>query len=187
MDSLTRSVSVDSLARSVSVDSLARSVSVDSLVVALGPAFAAGFAVQQFLEILEQFLFVILFPFMSWLVHKNSFMLGIVNKIKGNADRTKMDEEKIKIYKKAGHSLASFIIGFLLAFGAGLRVLRPLGVQNAGNWDLFVTGLIISSGTEGVNSIMKFLGYTKEKAKPEKQKEETKKNGKATSQQETAE
>lgn len=103
----------------------------DKLVVALGPAFAAGFAVQQLLEILDP----------------------LVIKIIGTAD------------KKLVVGLVSLIIGLVLAFGVGLSVLQPLGITNAGVIDAIVTGLIISAGTEGFNSIMKFLGYAKKEKK----------------------
>ena len=99
----------------------------DKLVIGLGPAFAAGLAVQQFLE----------------------FASPIIDKIKCN--------------KKLLMSLASVVIGLVLSFGAGLRVLEPLGVVNAGIFDPLVTGLIVSGGSEGLNSIIKFMGYAKEK------------------------
>ena len=67
--------------------------------------------------------------------------------------------------KKLFLGLVSFIVGLFLAFRLGLRVLQPLGIAEAGVWDGFVTGLIISAGTEGVNSIIKFLGYAKEDRK----------------------
>lgn len=105
----------------------------DKLVVALGPAFAAGFAVQQLLEILDGFVVKI--------------------KIIGKAD------------KKLILGIVSLIVGLVLAFGAGLRVLQPLGVTNADFLDGVVTALIVSAGTEGFNSIMKFLGYAKEDKK----------------------
>jgi hypothetical protein len=103
----------------------------DTLVKALGPAFAAGFAVQQLLEVLDP----------------------LIIKIIGQAD------------KKLVLGIVAFVLGLVLAFGTGLRVLEPLGVANAGIWDTIVTGLVISAGTEGINSILKFLGYTKEREK----------------------
>lgn len=106
----------------------------DNFVRALGPAFAAGFAVQQLLEILD--------PLISRLFGPE-------------AD------------KKAIQGLISFLVGLVLAFGAGLRVLEPLGIHEAGLIDAFVTALIISAGTEGINSVLKFLGYSKEKQKGE--------------------
>lgn len=101
----------------------------DSLALALGPAFAAGFAVQRILEILDP------------LMDKVSF---------------------IKDNKKMVLAIVSLIIGFALAIGAGLRVLRPLGVTSTDFLDIVITALIVSAGTEGFNSIMKFLGYAKE-------------------------
>jgi len=106
----------------------------DVLVIALGPAFAAGFAVQQLLQILDP----ILEKFKS-IKNNKAVILGIV----------------------------SLIAGLFLAFSAGLRVLRPLGVESADFIDGIVTALIVSAGTEGFNSIMKFLGYSKEKKKTE--------------------
>ena len=101
----------------------------DKLIVALGPAFAAGFAVQQFLELLDSILDKI--PF-------------------------------VKNNKKMVISVISLIIGLTLSFWAGLRVLRPLGYSESDFVDAIVTALIISAGTEGFNSIMKFLGYAKD-------------------------
>jgi hypothetical protein len=101
----------------------------ETIVIALGPVFAAGFAIQQLLEILDPLL------------------------------------DKIKADKKLILGLLSLVIGLALAFGAGLRVLEPLGAKTVGFWDSVVTGLIISAGTEGINSIMKFLGYSKERQK----------------------
>ena len=105
----------------------------ETLVKALGPIFAAGFAVQQLLEILDP----------------------LIMKIIGKAD------------KKLVLSIVAFVFGLVLAFGTGLRVLEPLGFANAGIWDTIVTGLVISAGTEGINSILKFLGYTKDKEREE--------------------
>lgn len=65
----------------------------------------------------------------------------------------------------------SLLAGLVLSFFAGLRVLSHLNYSGADIWDIIVTGLIISGGTEGFNSIMKFLGYTKEKKYEEVQKE----------------
>lgn len=104
----------------------------DELVMALGPAFAAGFAIQRLLEILDP-----------------AF------------DKFKF----IKDYKKIIIGVVSLIAGLILAFGIGMRVLQPMGVINADFLDAIVTALVISAGTEGFNSIMKFLGYTKEDKK----------------------
>ena len=103
----------------------------DKLVMALGPAFAAGFAVQQLMELLDP----------------------IVIKLIGTGD------------KKLVLGIVSLIAGLVLAFGAGLRVLQHLGINEADFLDGVVTALIVSAGTEGFNSIIKFLGYAKENKK----------------------
>ncbi len=102
----------------------------DKLVVALGPVFAAGFAVQQLLELLTPIL-----------------------------DKISQD------YKKVILGVISLLAGFALAYGVpALRVLKPLEVD-APAVDLFVTALVLSAGTEGLNSILKFLKYSKEDKK----------------------
>ena len=106
----------------------------DKLLIALGPAFAAGFAVQRLLEILDP-------------------VFESVKLLKDN--------------KKIAVSIISLAFALALTFGIGLRVLQPLGVANADFLDGLVTALIISAGTEGFNSIMKFLGYSKEEKKAE--------------------
>jgi hypothetical protein len=105
----------------------------DMLVTALGPVLAAGFAVQQLLEILNP----------------------LVERFTGDNEKAK------KMYL----GIVSLLLGFGLSFGAGLQVLTALGSPAPYLVDGVVSGLIISGGTEGINSIMKFLGYTKEKEK----------------------
>jgi hypothetical protein len=101
----------------------------DKLIEGLGPAFAAGFAVQQLLEILAPL-------FDKFWSGNKKLLMGVI-------------------------SLAA---GLSLSFYAGLRVLQPFGV-NAPAVDMIVTGLIISAGTEGINSVLKFMGYYKQKEK----------------------
>ena len=111
----------------------------ENLILSLGPAFAAGLAVQQFLELtdrfIEQFLKLIGAP------------LGL------------------EIDKQMVLGLISLLLGLIITIGAGLRVLAPLGVQGGDFADVIVTALIVSAGTEGFNSILKFLGYVKEDRK----------------------
>ena len=104
----------------------------EQLVIAFGPAFATGFALQRLLEILDVPL-----------------------------------ENYAKEYKKLILSLLSLVGGLILAFGAGLRVLVHLGFVGGDVWDALVTGLIISAGTEGINTIMKYFGYVKQKEQAE--------------------
>jgi hypothetical protein len=53
-------------------------------------------------------------------------------------------------------------------FAAGFAVQQFLAADGIyPRLDVFVTALILSAGTEGFNSIMKFLGYAKEGKKAE--------------------
>jgi hypothetical protein len=105
-----------------------------SLVMALAPAFIAGFAIQRLLEILDP----------------------ILDRIRGG--------EKKKIVL----GLISLLSGFGLAAGLSVRVLSHLGITLPATLeflDYLVTSLVISGGTEGFNSVLKFLNYKKEETK----------------------
>jgi len=97
--------------------------------------FAAGFAVQQLLELATAIL---------------------------NLDSNPTFQK----YKKAILGLLSLAAGLLLAgFVSQLRVLSALGVAASGTTDVCLTGLVLSAGTEGINSILKFAKYSKEDKK----------------------
>lgn len=73
-------------------------------------------------------------------------------------------------YKKIIIGLVSLTLGLLVAFQFEFHVINELlGAKphKHGYLDAIVTGLIISGGTEGINSILKFLKYTKEDKKNE--------------------
>ena len=111
---------------------------------ALGPAFAAGLAMQQLLELLDA---------------------GASALLRAETRKTTWDN-----VKKCVLGVVSLLIGLSTAW-AGLRVLAPLGLTKADGLDFLVTAFVISAGTEGLNSIMKFLGYAKAEKKAEAQKE----------------
>ena len=108
----------------------------NNLITALAPVFAAGLGIQQLAELLSPLL-----------------------------DKVGTTNKKIVI------GFVSLTVGLLLAFTANLHVLQLLGIKPAINAnainviDGIVTGLIISGGTEGINSILKFLKYKKEESK----------------------
>jgi len=111
-----------------------------NVITALMPAFAAGFAVQRLLEILDP----VLERFMK---ERKRYYLGLI----------------------------SLSVGAGAAWLADLRVLVHLtssGTPAPSDFlDLIVTGLIISAGTEGFNSILKLLSYKKEEKKAESLRE----------------
>lgn len=73
-------------------------------------------------------------------------------------------------YKKVFLGSLSLAAGLVLAFSADLHVLHLLGAlpkDERLSLDAALTGVIISGGTEGINSILKFLKYKKEDVKNE--------------------
>lgn len=112
----------------------------DKIVTALAPVFAAGFAVQQLLEILTSFF--------------------------------DLDSRQVfQKYKKPILGAVAFALGCALASQLDPGVLGILKADGAKvpdrTLDVLATALIISAGTEGVNSILKFLKYIKEDKKRE--------------------
>ena len=86
------------------------------------------------------------------------------------AHRSLLDKAK---NKKAVLGVLSLIVGLGLAFAGKLRVLLPLNTDIGPILDYLVTGLVISAGTEGFNSILKFLSYKKEEKKAEAVEQKT--------------
>lgn len=102
----------------------------DDFMRAIGATFAAGFALQQLIELLDPVL-----------------------------------DSLIRQQKKWILSALSLIAGLGIAFGLGLRIFGPLGL-NAPDWaDAIVTALFISGGTKGINDLLKLIGYRKEAAR----------------------
>lgn len=108
----------------------------DQLILALAPVFAAGLGIQQLGELLSPLL-------------------------------DKISTE----YKKIVFGLISLTLGLVVAFMFQVHLLNllfdipPNDPDKFVILDRFVSGLIISSGTEGVNSILKFLKFKKEETK----------------------
>lgn len=111
--------------------------SLDKIILALAPVFAAGFAVQQLLEILTSF-----------------FDLD--------------SKQFFQKFKKPILGLVALLLGLALANQLDKGVLQILQGSTTYAWfDKLATALVISVGTEGVNSILKFLKYSKEDKKRE--------------------
>jgi hypothetical protein len=111
----------------------------DALVLALAPAFACGLAVQRLLELTD--------PVVDGL-------------IPGGDSKART--------KKIVLGLVSLAVGVLLAIVAGIRVLAPISSETVPAWiDIAATALVVSGGTEAMNSLMKYLGYKKEEQKTE--------------------
>ena len=110
----------------------------DDLVKALIVPFVAGFVVQRFLDILD--------PLTSKLIQDANI-------------------------KKIVLGVASLGIGWMLAYCLGLQLFHLLlkpAEANLPRWlDELFTGIFISAGTEGFNSLLKFANYKKEASKAE--------------------
>jgi hypothetical protein len=120
------------------------------------PAIAAmGFGIQQFLQVVADPVASLVITFL-----KNQF--GTTQ-----ADGSRLLPGGISDVdaKKVLLGITSLILGLLIAFPAKeVRVLQVAGLDLPG-WDLFITALTISAGTEGVNSVMKLLQYVKDAVK----------------------
>jgi hypothetical protein len=108
-----------------------------SIIQSLTVPFAAGFVVQRFLEILDP----------------------LTSKLLGNPTT-----------KKAVLAVVSLVLGWLIAAQLPIELFHALlkqasNVTVTSSWDHFLSGIFISTGTEGFNSLMKFANYKKESSK----------------------
>jgi uncharacterized membrane protein YraQ (UPF0718 family) len=109
----------------------------NELVMALIVPFVAGFIVQRFLDIID--------PLTSKLIRDANT-------------------------KKIVLGIASLTIGCILAYNLKLKIFHTLlkRTDEAKLWlDYLFTGIFISGGTEGFNSLLKFANYKKEASKAE--------------------
>ena len=109
----------------------------DSIIQTLTVPFAAGFVVQRFLEILDP----------------------LTSKFLGNPTT-----------KKAVLGVVSLFIGWLIAWQIPVELFHALLKQDSSTgitptFDHFLSGIFISAGTEGFNSLLKFAQYKKEATK----------------------
>ena len=109
---------------------------------ALAPAFAAGFAVQQAIEVVDTVLAV----FSEWW--------------RGLAGNTAL--------KKLIAMLIGLLLAIVLVLGGNFDVIKPLltaGNSVPGFVSRLITVIFISGGTEGFNSLIKWITWKKEEAK----------------------
>ena len=114
----------------------------------LGLLFIASFAVQQILEAI------------SWPLES---FIGAWWRRRGYADDS---------WKKTVFGVVGFLIGMFLAWQLDLHILEHYIAADArtstlrgGALDTFLTALVLSAGTEGTNSVLKYLKYLKEDRK----------------------
>lgn len=187
----------------------------EKLVIALGPAFVAGFAVQRLLELLdplypilgdarrpgsplrsiEDFIYRLFHPRASRTSnapdHEEDYpqepdaAVPTEAYVKAASDvsvqvtrqqaqdvaspsRSADDEERKKKALVLGY--VSLMVGVIFVLFTSIRVAKYVIPEGSGviipdAVDAAITALIISAGTEGVNSVLKFLGYAKDNQK----------------------
>jgi hypothetical protein len=116
---------------------------------------ATGFAIQQLLQVLGD-------PLSSIVIST------IKNGKRGDVapDGTKMLPKGISDVdaKKALLGGTSIILGCAIALSLdSVRILQAVGLTSG--WDWLITGLTISAGTEGANSVVKLMQYVKDAVK----------------------
>jgi len=180
----------------------------DAIIVALAPAFAAGFAIQKLLETCDA-LFSRLAAKMAEGLNESKLLkskkieeatkaLDAAKKKLKTEQKPNAENEKTKVeVDKAEKSLleeekefekslkvlltgvAAILIGIWIVSELPISVLKPVMNINATTGaisanstininqyiDKFITILFIAAGTDGINSILKYLGYAKEQKK----------------------
>lgn len=111
--------------------------------------FLAGFAIQQALQILDPFVVVGIQTLKARRPNKD---------LPGGMT----DAE----FKKAVVALLAFGLGFGAAVWTGVRLLALISKDFGGVGDLFVSALVLGTGTEAINTVLKFAGYVKDAQKP---------------------
>jgi hypothetical protein len=114
--------------------------------------FITGFAIQQALQILDP---VVVAGIARY--KKSRLDRGLPALPGGMADAD---------FKKAVLALLSFLFGMVTVLLTGIRLLIYLNKDWSGPIDVVVTSLVVGSGTEAVNTVLKFLGYVKDAQKP---------------------
>jgi hypothetical protein len=123
-----------------------------STYVVVAVVFISGFAIQQALQILD--------PPITGAIdrYKKSRLTRSLPALPGGmADAD---------FKKAVMALLSFVLGLVVVLLTGIRLLAYIKVEWKGFGDMLVTALVVGSGTDAANTVLKFLGYVKDAQKP---------------------
>lgn len=119
-----------------------------SVTVAL--VFIAGFAIQQVLQIFDPVINGAIHIYKNYRISKQKDLPG------GMTDGD---------FKKTVMSLLSFALGEATVLLTGIRLLKLFKPEYSGVGDILVTGLVLGTGTEAVNTVLKFMGYLKDAQK----------------------
>lgn len=121
------------------------------------PVIAAlGFGIQQFLQVVAD-------PVVSAMI---SFIKNRPTAIQPGGTSSLPGGISDVDAKKAVLGILSLILGLAVAYSAdGIRILRAVGQPGLPGWDLFITALTVSAGTESANSVVKLVQYVKDAVK----------------------
>ena len=111
--------------------------------------FLAGFAVQQTLQIFD--------PLIIVFINKCKTLSPTKGLPGGLSDAD---------FKKAIMALLSVLLGIVIVGLTHIRLLALLNPNLTRVGDFIVSALVVGSGTEAVNTLLKFLGYVKDAQKP---------------------
>lgn len=123
-----------------------------STYVVVAVVFISGFAIQQALQILDPVIVGGIAAYKKRRLDKGKPALP-----GGMADAD---------FKKAVMALLSFLLGLGTVGLTGIRLLAYIDKAWGGVGDILVTSLVVGSGTDAANTVLKFLGYVKDAQKP---------------------
>src|SRR6185436_16305497 len=112
--------------------------------------FIIGFAIQQALQILDPLV-----------------MAGISKYKNSRPSKDLPGGMSDADFKKALMALLSFALGMIATALSGVRLIYYVKPQWGGAADFLVTSLVMGTGTEAVNTVLKFMGYVKDAQKPD--------------------
>lgn len=111
--------------------------------------FLSGFAIQQMLTILDPFI-----------------IMGMRDARDNTASKQYPNDMSEADIKKPIMAVMAFILGLLTVNLTGIQLLSMVNTSFSGIGDTIVSGLVLGTGTEAVNTVVKFLGYVKDAQKP---------------------
>lgn len=130
-----------------------------SLPLALAPAFAAALALQHLVEIIDAG------------IHRDEpgkgkkFLVAVIALVVACIGVALYEDLGVMSNMRTAEGAAS-----AAAVGAPQTAPAPTPLSGPRRWiDILLSGLIISAGTEGFNSILKFLSYKKDETKSDAQ------------------
>lgn len=111
--------------------------------------FIAGFAIQQALQILD--------PLVNYALSRIKEWKSTIFSTGGMADGD---------FKKAVMAALAFSLGTAAVHLTGIKLLALVNPDYKGTGDILISGLVLGTGTEAVNTVLKYAGYLKEAQKP---------------------